>query len=106
MALAAAEQQANKAFNIRRTDEPMDIDEVSQNEGSSFDFSQKLDKLVDSIDQLLAKGGKNSRFSQREKVTKGPSLNGQMMGNLFANVGHIKSKCFSKRKAENQKSEN
>ena len=28
VALASAEQQADKAFNIRRRDEPMEIDEV------------------------------------------------------------------------------
>ena len=109
-AVAVAEQQATRAFNIRRREEPMDVNLVSQDDSNS-EITQRLDKLVDAVGQLLVKD-KNSKKETQNKGKQGGKTrfkwteDGKPICHYCGKIGHTQSKCFSKKKAEKQKSEN
>ena len=109
-AVALAEQQATRAYNIRRREEPMDVYWVSQ-DNSNSEITQRLDKLVDAVGQLLVKDKNSKKETQNKGKQGGKSRfkwaeDGKPICHYCGKVGHTQSKCFSKKKAEKQKSEN
>ena len=106
VAVAVAEQQATRAYNIRRREQPMDVNLVSQ-EDSNSEITQRLDKLVDAVGQLLVKDKNSKKETQTKGKQGGKSRfkwteDGKPICHYCGKIGHTQSKCFSKRKQKNK----
>ena len=100
--LATDEQQANRAFNIRRREDPMDVDLVAGGRDNTLtEIQQNLDVLTTQMAGIMEiKSGKQTKPNTiKFKWTE----DGKPICHYCGKVGHLQQKCFSKRKAEGQR---
>ena len=102
-AVAIAKQQTTRSFNTCCGQESIKVNTLNNKDGSS-EFSHKLDKLVDSLDQL-AKGNKSGKVAKNTGTRDGKSKfrwteDDKPICNYCSQMGHTQNKCFSKKKAQ------
>ena len=114
-AIANEEQQTNRAFSLRRRDEPMEIDELRSSNLEIKEIKEQLAGLSEKFSEILAIGrpvGQDSgvnrqRTGTRPQKTDGASqhqwtTDGKPICSFCKKVGHTQAKCYAKRRQQGQ----
>ena len=114
-AIANEEQQANRAFSIRRRDEPMEVDELKSSNLEIKSIKDQLAGLSEKVSEVLAIGqpvGQGSGVN-RQSAGTGPqktggatqhqwTTDGKPICSFCKKVGHTQTKCYAKRRQQGQ----